>query len=272
MASRDDFSLATKRKLAERAGFRCSFPGCGAPTVGASEDAADASVSVGEAAHICAAAQGGPRFDSEMTPESRSSIENGIWMCRTHGALIDRDPTTYPAELLREWKLQAEQRSRIDVGRQRGSEPTSQAGSKLTTVRSTSLSCSIRNCTTEDIQNRMSASRQPETTDSLSVILPTDDQRRWGCDSFFWSHLGQYRHELTIATFRSPKMPEVTVGEFLSETYHRFLAGVVEPYSYAGFWGQHTNCRRGHYPDNAERASLSRTPCTSIRKMSPDPT
>lgn len=236
MASRDDFSLATKRKLAERAGFQCSFPGCGAVTVGASEDAADASVSVGEAAHICAAAPGGPRFASEMTPESRSSIENGIWMCRTHGALMDRDSTTYPAELLREWKLQAEKRSRIDVGRQRGFEPTRQAGSKLTTVRSASLACSIQKCTTEDIQNRVSLSRQLATTDSVSVILPTDNPSEWGSDSFFWRHLGDYRHELTVAILRSPKISEITTGELLSECYHRFLAGVVEPYSYGRSW------------------------------------
>ena len=26
-----------------------------------------------------------------MTPEERAGYENGIWMCRTHVALIDRD-------------------------------------------------------------------------------------------------------------------------------------------------------------------------------------
>lgn len=35
----------------------------------------------GIAAHITAAAQGGPRYCSTLSAEERSSIDNGIWLC-----------------------------------------------------------------------------------------------------------------------------------------------------------------------------------------------
>jgi hypothetical protein len=36
---------------------------------------------VGEAAHISAAAPGGKRYDSSLTPEERRAPSNGIWLC-----------------------------------------------------------------------------------------------------------------------------------------------------------------------------------------------
>src|SRR5690349_1178008 len=82
---RDDFSEAVRRRLARRAGNRCSFPGCGASTEGPSSDGPEAVNSVGVAAHITAASPGGPRFDPTMSSVERRSIENAIWMCSTHG-------------------------------------------------------------------------------------------------------------------------------------------------------------------------------------------
>ena len=43
-----------------------------------------------------------------MTPEERSSIENGIWLCRSCARLIDSDERVYSIELLRMWKDAAE--------------------------------------------------------------------------------------------------------------------------------------------------------------------
>ena len=43
-----------------------------------------------------------------MTPEERSSIENGIWLCRSCARLIDSDERVYSVELLRMWKYAAE--------------------------------------------------------------------------------------------------------------------------------------------------------------------
>lgn len=105
---RDDFSTDTIRRAAERVGYRCSFPGCRKATVGASMESTRKVSNIGVAAHICAAAKGGPRYDENMTPEKRKGIDNCIWLCQTHAKLIDTDEHTYTVELLRQWKDNAE--------------------------------------------------------------------------------------------------------------------------------------------------------------------
>lgn len=105
---RDDFTEATKRKAAGRVGYRCSFPDCPNATIGASMESSDKTAVTGVAAHICAAAEEGPRYDKNMTVEERRSIENCIWLCQTHSRLIDTDEKTYTVEVLRRWKANAE--------------------------------------------------------------------------------------------------------------------------------------------------------------------
>lgn len=97
--SRDDFTSATKELLANRVGRRCSNPACRKLTCGANTNP-EKITNIGVAAHICAAAQGGPRYDASMTPEERKSFENGIWLCQSCSKLIDTDITRYPKELL----------------------------------------------------------------------------------------------------------------------------------------------------------------------------
>jgi len=43
-----------------------------------------------------------------MSPEERTSIDNGIWMCRSHARLIDSDFTIYSAKTIIQWKQLAE--------------------------------------------------------------------------------------------------------------------------------------------------------------------
>lgn len=105
--NRDDFSQKTVLQIAKRAGWLCSFPSCRAPTVGATSDG-KGEINIGTAAHICAAASGGPRYDENMSSEERSSSKNGIWMCRDHGKAIDSNDPEFTVERLREWKKQAE--------------------------------------------------------------------------------------------------------------------------------------------------------------------
>lgn len=107
---RDDFSALTKRRLAKRAGFKCSFPGCNRSTIGPSEEGNTAVSNTGIAAHISAASsgQGARRYDPEMTPSERSSIENGIWMCELHAGLIDTDEVRFTTKKLKRWKHLAE--------------------------------------------------------------------------------------------------------------------------------------------------------------------
>ncbi|MFK0093944.1 hypothetical protein [Pseudomonas sp. NPDC090592] len=113
--ARDDFSEDTKRRLAARAGNVCSMPGCGLATSGPSEESSSASANTGTAAHICSASsgRGARRYDPEQTSEQRSSIENGIWCCATHGRLIDCDEVKYTVEQLKIWKRIAEKKAEI---------------------------------------------------------------------------------------------------------------------------------------------------------------
>jgi hypothetical protein len=108
--SRDDFTEKTKLQIAKRAGWLCSYPPCRTPTVGATSDG-QGEINIGTAAHICAAAPGGPRYDLNMSPAERSSANNGIWMCRDHGKAVDSPDPEFTVERLREWKKQAEQDS-----------------------------------------------------------------------------------------------------------------------------------------------------------------
>lgn len=109
--NRDDFTSNDKRIMAERVSWKCSFPGCGRNTVGPNSDDPTKKVNNGIAAHIHAAAPGGPRYNPKMSSLERKHISNGIWMCRDHGNLIDADYTEYSASTLHEWKEQAERRA-----------------------------------------------------------------------------------------------------------------------------------------------------------------
>jgi len=108
--NRDDFTERTKLQIAKRAGWLCSYPPCRTSTVGATSDG-QGEINIGTAAHICAAAPGGPRYDPNMSPAERSSTNNGIWMCRDHGKAVDSPDPEFTVERLREWKRQAEQDS-----------------------------------------------------------------------------------------------------------------------------------------------------------------
>jgi hypothetical protein len=102
--NREDFTEKTKFQLAKRAGWLCSDPSCRRAIIGANSDG-DGEINLGIAAHICAAAPEGPRYDDTMTPEQRKSPENGLWMCSLHGKAVDARDSQFTVELLREWKV-----------------------------------------------------------------------------------------------------------------------------------------------------------------------
>ena len=110
MKPRDDFSQKTKDILAKRVGYNCSNPDCMRPTVGPKQGQ-DSALSLGQAAHITAAAKGGPRYDPSLTSEERKSIHNGLWLCYSCATLIDRDEFFYTSDLLHSWKKVAEQKA-----------------------------------------------------------------------------------------------------------------------------------------------------------------
>ena len=112
--NRDEFTERTKNLLARQADGLCSYPQCRRHTIG-SNLAGDDVIVVGVAAHICAAAPGGPRYDPSMTREQRRSVDNGIWLCALHAKAVDSNDPQFTFELLREWKLQAQRDSRQRV-------------------------------------------------------------------------------------------------------------------------------------------------------------
>lgn len=128
-AMRDDFLADVKDTLAKRAGVKCSNPNCRRQTSGPQVHP-EKSVNIGVAAHIHAASPGGARYDPFMTPETRRSIENGIWLCQVCAKLVDNDESRYTAALLRKWKQVSEVAALLDVE----ARPDAWRGVEITSV------------------------------------------------------------------------------------------------------------------------------------------
>ena len=107
VTTRDNFTAATKTALALRAAHFCSNPRCLKLTVGPSSVPTKA-LTTGHAAHIHAASKLGPRYKATQTPEERVSIENGIWLCRECGVIVDSDELGHTDNQLRKWKTDHE--------------------------------------------------------------------------------------------------------------------------------------------------------------------
>jgi len=103
---RKEFSAKDKIKLAQRSGYICSYPSCEAVTIAPNEEGSDKTSSIGMACHIHAASDGinAKRINTDLTDKQLSDISNGIWMCYTHGKLIDTDESRFTADQLKEWK------------------------------------------------------------------------------------------------------------------------------------------------------------------------
>lgn len=112
--NRDEFTEKTKLQIAKRAGWLCSDPSCRRTTIGSNSDG-NGEINLGTAAHICAAAPGGPRYDPNQLPAQRRSPDNGIWMCKLHGTAVDAKDSKFTVELLHQWKALAQKASWLRV-------------------------------------------------------------------------------------------------------------------------------------------------------------
>ena len=112
---RAEFSAATRKIIAERAGYQCSVLNCGRLTVGPGPGQAQV-VSTGMAAHIYAASPGGPRGTGGLSAAERTEPENGIWCCYYHGKAIDSDAgKAISAAQLKAWKRLHEARKGAEL-------------------------------------------------------------------------------------------------------------------------------------------------------------
>lgn len=103
--NRDDFTRRVKDIIARRASFICSNPVCRSLTLCPSETDPEKVIYVGKVAHITAAAKNGPRYDQSLTPEKRSLINNGIFLCSNCADMIDKNKgLDFSTDLLKEWK------------------------------------------------------------------------------------------------------------------------------------------------------------------------
>jgi Fe-S cluster assembly ATPase SufC len=115
MARRAEFSAATKKIIAERAGYQCSVLSCGQLTSGPGPGQMQV-LKIGMAAHIYAASAGGPRGTGGLSADERGQPENGIWCCYSHGKAIDSDAgNAFSVAELHAWKRLHEARKSAEM-------------------------------------------------------------------------------------------------------------------------------------------------------------
>lgn len=177
--ARDDFTPRVRKVLADRVAVRCSR--CEQTTSGPNSDP-EKSVNIGVAAHITAAAPGGPRYDASLSSEERKSAENGVWLCQTCAKLIDNDPELYPVEVLRERKRGAEARASALV-----SSPATSSGSPGASPSASLLAGEVDRLATQmsgmveqDLDRMILAWREGRTGEAINWIEETKgDETRW---------------------------------------------------------------------------------------------
>jgi hypothetical protein len=119
--ARDEFSLAVKNALKMRASLICSNPNCRKQTVAPSESDEDKFITLGKAAHITAAAVGGPRFDASLSSTERAAIANAIYLCSGCADLVDKNSgRDFPTSTLKSWKEEHERWVSANLNKQRG--------------------------------------------------------------------------------------------------------------------------------------------------------
>ena len=100
-------NAATKLKLfTDSAGF-CQNPDCNEVLF---PEGFEGYPHLAEMAHIFAAIDGGPRTNSDMSPEERGAYENIILLCANCHTLADKTPEHHTSELMVAWKAKHNER------------------------------------------------------------------------------------------------------------------------------------------------------------------
>ena len=105
--SRRNYSQRTQRILDIQSLNQCAFPGCTNPLVEPGTRQSSPAV-IGDICHIYALSPNGPRGQGGLTEDELNSIDNLILLCPNHHKVVDRQPETYTAELLKQWKEEHE--------------------------------------------------------------------------------------------------------------------------------------------------------------------
>jgi hypothetical protein len=97
------YSTKTIKLLFGSCGNQCAEPNCTNEIIVAGTAHSDAAVAA-QICHIYAAADNGPRGKPGLTEKERNAPANLILLCGHHHPIIDKQPQTYPADLLFAWK------------------------------------------------------------------------------------------------------------------------------------------------------------------------
>ena len=119
---------STVKMLYALSGNQCAYPECQHPLIARDTELSDAAV-VNHICHIHARSDSGPRGKYCLTEEERDSYDNLILLCAHHHAIVDKQPETYTAEILKQWKREheakLEDRMHSKSSRQRSSRSSS---------------------------------------------------------------------------------------------------------------------------------------------------
>lgn len=105
------YSQNTLKKLFALSGNQCAHPECANNIL---EQATECSPELvtGQISHIYAIRKKGPRGNPELTQKELNSPENLILLCPNHHKIVDGQHESYPAEMLKNWKRNHENKMR----------------------------------------------------------------------------------------------------------------------------------------------------------------
>ena len=107
--SRKQIPLSQQKLIWAYSAGQCASPECPLRTLERETESNDATV-VGEVAHIHAYEDDGPRADLSLSLETRNKYPNLLLLCGHHHIVVDKQPLTYTADMLRQWKRDTEKR------------------------------------------------------------------------------------------------------------------------------------------------------------------